>query len=295
MAAEGQYDKMASDMEVQMKLRCVTEFLHAEKMVPTDIHQCSLNVDGAQTVDVSTVRGGWFVSAVVIAMWKDKPRSRWPSTADTAQNEEHFYLLISANLSTVTRELCVELNISFSVLEMIVASLEYHRFCTRWIPRLLTEKNTVCKFGRTSWTNTRLKVTVSQITSFMVTRYGVTAMSLWSNNMWIPHWRKSLRHSSQKVKWCPFSFAIGKGRTHTKPSTLTVRSQCWLSWRLQIPESGQRRRLFSCNTIMPDPIPVRRTWSILPLLAGLSYHCIVHIGAFWLPYVWANERRTSFS
>ena len=68
MAAEGQYDKMASDMEVQMKLRCVTEFLHAEKMVPTDIHQCSLNVDGVQTEDVSTVRGGWFVSAVVIAM-----------------------------------------------------------------------------------------------------------------------------------------------------------------------------------------------------------------------------------
>jgi hypothetical protein len=31
MAAEGQSDKMASDMEVRMKQRCVTEFLHAEK------------------------------------------------------------------------------------------------------------------------------------------------------------------------------------------------------------------------------------------------------------------------
>ena len=31
MAAEGQSDKMVSDMEVCMKQRCVIEFLHAEK------------------------------------------------------------------------------------------------------------------------------------------------------------------------------------------------------------------------------------------------------------------------
>jgi len=29
--AEGQSDRMASDMEVQMKQRCGTEFLHAKK------------------------------------------------------------------------------------------------------------------------------------------------------------------------------------------------------------------------------------------------------------------------
>ena len=37
MAAEGQSDTMASDMEVQTEQRCETEFVHAEKMVPTDI------------------------------------------------------------------------------------------------------------------------------------------------------------------------------------------------------------------------------------------------------------------
>ena len=47
---------MASDREAWMKQRCVTEFLHAEKMAPTDIHWCLLNVDGNQKVDVSTVR-----------------------------------------------------------------------------------------------------------------------------------------------------------------------------------------------------------------------------------------------
>ena len=55
MAAEGQSDKTASDMEVCMKQMCVTEFLHVEKMAPTDVHQRLMNVYGDQTMDVSTV------------------------------------------------------------------------------------------------------------------------------------------------------------------------------------------------------------------------------------------------
>ena len=43
-------------METCMKQRCSTEFLHAEKMAPIDIHWCLLSVSGDQTVDVSTVR-----------------------------------------------------------------------------------------------------------------------------------------------------------------------------------------------------------------------------------------------
>ena len=42
MAAEGQSDTMVCDMEVHMKKRCITEFLHAEKMAPIDIPQCLL-------------------------------------------------------------------------------------------------------------------------------------------------------------------------------------------------------------------------------------------------------------
>jgi len=56
MAAEGQSDTAVSDMEVGMKKRCVTEFLHAEKMAP----------NGDQTVDVSTERGGLCISVVVM-------------------------------------------------------------------------------------------------------------------------------------------------------------------------------------------------------------------------------------
>ena len=62
MAAEEQSDRMAFDMEVSVKQLCVTEFFYVEKMAPTDIHWCLLNVYGDQTMDVSTVmqRVGYF-------------------------------------------------------------------------------------------------------------------------------------------------------------------------------------------------------------------------------------------
>ena len=45
---------MVSDMEVHMKQRCVTEFLHVEKSAPTDIHRYLLNTYRDQTVGEST-------------------------------------------------------------------------------------------------------------------------------------------------------------------------------------------------------------------------------------------------
>ena len=56
MASERQSDKAVSDMEVRMKQRYVTEFLHVEKMAPTDIHWLLLSFSEDQTDDVSTVR-----------------------------------------------------------------------------------------------------------------------------------------------------------------------------------------------------------------------------------------------
>jgi len=47
-------------MEVCVNQRCVIQSLHAEKIAPTDIHQCVLSIYGYQTVDVSTVRS-WVV------------------------------------------------------------------------------------------------------------------------------------------------------------------------------------------------------------------------------------------
>jgi len=47
---------MVSNMEVHMEQRCVVEFLHADKIVPTDLHQSLSNISGDQTDGVSTVR-----------------------------------------------------------------------------------------------------------------------------------------------------------------------------------------------------------------------------------------------
>lgn len=78
MAAEGQSHRMVSDTEVHMEQRCNTEILYAEKMASTDIHQWLLNVDGDQTVGVSTVRQGVVHFSSGDRDTKDKKHSRWP-------------------------------------------------------------------------------------------------------------------------------------------------------------------------------------------------------------------------
>ena len=90
MAAEGQFDKMVSDIEVHMKERFVTELLHAHKIATKDIHRRLLNVYRDQTVGVSTVRQ-WFARfSSGNSDVKDKPRSGRACTAVTPQNEEGF-------------------------------------------------------------------------------------------------------------------------------------------------------------------------------------------------------------
>jgi len=56
MAAKEHSDRMASDMEVCMKQKCVIEFLHVKKNALTDFHLCLLNVYRDQTEDVSILR-----------------------------------------------------------------------------------------------------------------------------------------------------------------------------------------------------------------------------------------------
>ena len=71
------------------------------------------------------------------------------------------------------------------------------------------------------------------------------------------------------------SFGIGNGRSFwicwnlDKPSPLIAVLWHWLSWRLKLPESGQRRRQpFSCNMIIPGLISVWSPWSTLKILSG---------------------------
>jgi len=95
--SRGQSDKMASDMEVRMKQRCVIKFLHAEKIALSDIHRHLLNVYRDQTVDVSTVRQWVARFSSGDSDVKDKPHSGRPYTPVTPRNEERLDQLICAN------------------------------------------------------------------------------------------------------------------------------------------------------------------------------------------------------
>ena len=53
MAAEGQSDKVASDMEVQMKQRMELNSSISKKIMPFDVYQCLENVYRVQQVDVA--------------------------------------------------------------------------------------------------------------------------------------------------------------------------------------------------------------------------------------------------
>jgi len=140
MTAEGQSEKMASGMEVRMKQRCVIEFLHVEKIAPSDIHRRLLNVYGDQTVDVSTVRQWVACFSSGDSDVQDKPRSGRPCTSVTPRNEERHDQLLRAK-RRITRELCTELNIGFNALKTMVATLEYRKVCARWVPRMLTQEH----------------------------------------------------------------------------------------------------------------------------------------------------------
>jgi len=72
---------------------------------------------------------------------EDNTRSGRPCTAVTPQNEERLHQLIHVNWWIMTRELCTELNISFSALETMVATLEYRKVCARWVPQMLTQEH----------------------------------------------------------------------------------------------------------------------------------------------------------
>ena len=71
-------------------------------------------------------------------------------------------------------------------------------------------------------------------------------------------------------------------------SALTAASWCWLSWKLKLPESDQKRKQpFSCNMVLPGPTPVWGLWSTFQswfehesVLAGLHYY------AHWLVQIW---------
>jgi len=155
-----------------------------KQMASIIIHWCLLNVYGGQTVDESTVRQWVGHFSCGDSDVKDKLCSRQPCTAVTPWNEEHVDQLICANQRITTRELCMELHMSFNLLEMIVATLECCKVCSKWVPQMLIQEQK---------------------------EHHMQAFQNLLNSMWVPHLRKCSRQSPGKAKRCALSFGIGKG------------------------------------------------------------------------------------
>jgi len=205
MAAEGQSDKMVSDMEACTKQRCGIEFLHVDKIA------CFWP---QRPNSISSVR--WWVVHFSSdgSNMKDKPCSEQPCTAVTvtwrvslpAHPRELDY-----NLGTVYRAeyllQCVGTNGS----SVGISQRSW------WISHMLTKEQEehflqVCQ---DLLNHTSLKAAASWIASLPVMRCGFSATSwsqnsnMWSSDVWIPHGRCS-RHSPQCVKWCALSFGTVK-------------------------------------------------------------------------------------
>lgn len=149
----------------------------------THIHQCLLHVYRHQQGMLAQWGGGGVLFSSAYSDIKDKPHSGQPWTAVTPQNEEHLVLLIHVNQNIMTRGL---------VQSWIWASMHLKQWWQQWniaefVPggshrcSRRNRKNTIHKFVRTFWSNTRLKVTVFQITPLLVMRCAATTMS-WNQN-----------------------------------------------------------------------------------------------------------------
>jgi hypothetical protein len=87
-------------------------------------------------MDVSTVR-----RYVVRFSSDDSDVRDRPRTAVRPLYEESLDQVIRSDRLIMTRELCMELNVGFSALEIMLATLEYHKVCARWVSRMLAQEH----------------------------------------------------------------------------------------------------------------------------------------------------------
>lgn len=114
-----------------------------------DIHWYLLNVYGDHTMNVRTVR--WWIMHFSSGNRDmcNKPHSGQHCTTVNPQNEKHLDQLI-----------CARLQPGNCVWNWILASMCWDiKVCIRWVPHN-NRKMTKCKFVRSCWTSTIVKVTV---------------------------------------------------------------------------------------------------------------------------------------
>ena len=132
------------------------EFLHADKMAPTDIHWCMLKVCGDQNVEMSTLR--WWV--MHFNSGNSDVKDKLLPNGHAQLSQQHLYQLLTH---------------AFLLTHCVLSQI-----CTNCIPQMLRkEQKEQGKFVRTNWINMRMKTTVSWITTLLPMGCCVTTTS-WS-------------------------------------------------------------------------------------------------------------------
>ena len=138
----------------------------------------------------------WCVSEAVTVTWKTN------HIPDSPTHSSHIKKMKSTLISSFTQ--ISGLQPGNCILSSILASMHLKQRWQYWsiskaVPSGFHEWlhrnriNTICKFLRIYWTNMRLKVTISWITSLPVMKHSITSTggNPWSGNMWIPWGRRS--------------------------------------------------------------------------------------------------------
>jgi transposase len=68
----------------------------------------------------------------------DQPRCGPPNTAATECNKQRVYELIRQDPRITVREIAAQLGVGHHEVQEMIGLLGYRKFCSRWVPRLLT-------------------------------------------------------------------------------------------------------------------------------------------------------------
>ena len=130
--------------DTRYKQRAVIEFLVAEKESVGNICKRLCTVYGSCAVDRSNV-GRWVQRVKASGSGKtelhDRPRSGRPATATNPDMLQRADGIINADRRITSRQLAVQLSVSYGRAMAIIDALGYSKVCARCVPRRLTTEH----------------------------------------------------------------------------------------------------------------------------------------------------------
>ena len=128
-------------LATRLKQRVVTEFVSAENVTPAEIHRRLQAVYGENTVNRTTVNR-WAIKFHECdpgrANIVDQPRSGRPVSVTDNKHQKQVDELIKHDRRITQKQIACRLGMSKERVGYIIGLLGYTKFCSRWVPRMLT-------------------------------------------------------------------------------------------------------------------------------------------------------------